>query len=282
MKLKATGGTFMPLMKTYVIITALFFIPILLPAQQQVKKGRWFIGHSIGGPAYETTSYKTYDKGALVGHTKLSGLFFNLSFTAPNWGGIAANSYQQDNIMTGDEMDSKGMSIILQPTAGFFVQDNLVIGASILLSASSSRSEYTNNDGSSQASSFGAGIGPLIRYYIGDRTKSKPFVGLESRFTLYSFKQKANNSQMATVYRSERDQDNKNLMVLPQLGYAWFPGKRWALELRLEYKYIHTKVESVERSFTNNVMNMDYPRRSSSTETRYGVGVTAGVAFTLN
>jgi hypothetical protein len=283
MKPKATGGTFMSLMKINVIIAVLFLIPILLPAQQQTKKGRWFIGHTIGGPAYETTNYKTYNNsGALAGHTKVSGFFFNLSFTGPNWGSMAANSYQQEDIMTGDEVDNKAMSITLQPTAGFFVRDNLVIGASVLLSGSSSRSEYTQNNTTARANSFGVGIGPLVRYYIGDRTKSKPFVGLESRYAIYSFKQKQNSSQAATTYRNERDQDNKNLMVVPQLGYAWFPGKRWVLELELKYEYNRMKSEATEQSFTNNVMNMGYPRKSSSTNTQHSIGVSAGVAFTLN
>jgi hypothetical protein len=283
MKRSATGGTFMPLMKIIVIIAIIFFIPTLLSAQPQVKKGRWFIGHSIGGPDYEMYSYKTYDNNAaLIGHTKFSGLFFNLSFIGPNWGGISGNSYQQENVLTGEELDNKSMSVTLQPTAGFFVRDNLVIGASVLLSASSSRSGYSENEATNRASSFGAGIGPLLRYYIGNRTKSKPFVGLESRFTMYSFKQKSSSTQAAITYRSERDQDNTSLMVLPQLGYAWFPGKRWILELRLQYRYDHMKAESTERSFTNNVMNMGYPRDATTKEARHAIGVMAGVAFTLN
>lgn len=282
MKPTATGGTFMPLMKAGVLLVILFSISIWVPAQQQVKKGRWFIGHTIGGPAYETTDYKTYNNaGALTGHTRISGVFFNLSFTAPNWGGISGNGYQQEDVLTGEEIDTKGFSINIQPTAGYFVQDNLMIGASIRISTSGSRTDYTTDNATARANSFGAGIGPLVRYYFGHKTKSKPFVGLESEVFFFSAKQKTSSTIATTTYRNERDQDNKQWKAIPMVGYAWFPGKRWILELQLQYEYNNQKINTTESQFTNNVMNMGYPRKSSAKQTRQSIGVTAGVAFTL-
>lgn len=60
------------------------------------------------------------------------------------------------------DSDDKGSSFSINPAAGYLVMDNLVVGANILFSSSTSKNEEIDFSAKSNSITFG----PLVRYYL--------------------------------------------------------------------------------------------------------------------
>jgi outer membrane protein len=125
---------------------------------------------------------------------------------------------------------SKQFSGSLLPSAGYFISKNLLLGAGLPLSLSSSRSQdigsvYGGHDAKSTIT--GVGIAPFVRYYIGS-AKLKPFVGLSYSYVLSN----ANYQSYTGVKSSAKGHTN---VVTPNLGLAYFLTQNVALTATLEY-----------------------------------------------
>lgn len=125
---------------------------------------------------------------------------------------------------------SKLFSGSLVPSAGYFIAKNLVVGAGIPLSLSSSRTQdVLSVYGGFEAKSTitGLGIAPFVRYYLGD-AKLKPFLGLAYSYVL----SKANYQSYTGVKSSAKGHTN---IITPNLGLAYFITRNIALNATLGY-----------------------------------------------
>lgn len=113
---------------------------------------------------------------------------------------------------------SNNTTIGLNPTAGYFVMNNLAVGGTIILSHAQL--------GENKATTFG--IGPLARYYFGQRNV-RPFATGELSFQSVKFKSP-----------TETNTEN-GVNFLLGLGLAAFLNRNVALETIAGYNY--TKLE---------------------------------------
>jgi outer membrane protein W len=133
----------------------------------------------------------------------------------------------------------KQFSGSLTPIAGYFIAKNLVVGAGLPLSLSSSRTkDALSVYGGYEAKSTitGIGIAPFIRYYLGD-AKLKPFLGLSYSYVLT----KANYQSYTGAKSSAKGHTN---VITPNLGLAYFITRNIALNATLGYN-----VQSQNRFF---------------------------------
>lgn len=130
---------------------------------------------------------------------------------------------------------TKRFSASLEPSAGYFIAKNLVIGAGVPLSLTTNRdrgaaSVYSGSETKSTIS--GLGIAPFVRYYLGN-AKLKPFLGLS-----YSYVLSNANYQFSTtpysVYKSTA-QGYTNV-ITPNLGLAYFVTRTVGLNATLGYR----------------------------------------------
>jgi outer membrane protein len=125
------------------------------------------------------------------------------------------------NIPTNDNTD--GYNFTLNPTVGFFLIDNLAIGAGLPIT--SSRTEYNNNGNVDKRSSIG--IAPFVRYYLGASNAKLFFQG---RFGIQHFTAK-NEVNGREINKSSDDAVFAGLGV----GVAFFLNEHVGLEPSLTY-----------------------------------------------
>ena len=134
---------------------------------------------------------------------------------------------------------SRRFSGSLVPSAGYFIAKNLVIGAGLPLSLSTSRTQdaasvYGGYEVKSTIT--GLGLAPFVRYYLGD-AKLKPFLGLS-----YSYVLSTANYQSYTGAKSSATGHTN--VITPNLGLAYFITRTIALNATLGYN-----VQSQSSSF---------------------------------
>lgn len=124
---------------------------------------------------------------------------------------------------------SKQFSGSLLPSAGYFIAKNLVVGAGLPLSLSSSRTTdaYSASGAyESKSTITGIGIAPFIRYYLGE-AKLKPFLGLSYSYVL--------NRAKYQSYSGAKSSEGHTSVITPNLGLAYFITRNIALNATLGY-----------------------------------------------
>ncbi|WP_169921784.1 outer membrane beta-barrel protein [Spirosoma rigui] len=124
---------------------------------------------------------------------------------------------------------SKQFSGSLLPSAGYFIAKNLVVGAGLPLSLSSSSvtDAYSVSKAyESKSTIIGIGIAPFLRYYLGE-AKLKPFLGLSYSYVL----NKANYQS----YSGAKSSEGYTSVITPNLGLAYFITRNIALSATLGY-----------------------------------------------
>ncbi|HYF30302.1 MAG TPA: outer membrane beta-barrel protein [Chitinophagaceae bacterium] len=144
--------------------------------------------------------------------------FLLMVFTVYN---VAAQTEHGNWLIGGSfvlNTNDNSTTIGLNPTAGYFVMNNLAVGGTVILN-------YTKF-GNSRSTTFGAG--PLVRYYFG-QTNIKPFV--HGEFGLISEKTK--------VGANSNTENGINFLLGP--GLAGFLNENVALEALAGYSYTKLK-----------------------------------------
>lgn len=144
---------------------------------------------------------------------------------------------EKGNLMVGGGLISSGMNfqksntsfdISLTPKIGYFLQQNLVVGASLELGADVQKANTT----------FTYDVTPFLRYFITnkdvkDMPKSLvPFLEAGGGFGGRNTRYEDTDGNKTTVT------SNGGLFYV-QPGLAWFLSRNVALELALQYKYIN-------------------------------------------
>ena len=113
--------------------------------------------------------------------------------------------------------ETKNSTYTFSPSVGYFVADNLMVGADVSMNVS--RQEDDNN--TYKQTSFG--IGPFLRYYKFTKNEQFAFYG-DFGFGYASGKDKQNNND-PTKSRAF------NMYLSP--GFTWFPTSHWGIEFQV-------------------------------------------------
>lgn len=118
---------------------------------------------------------------------------------------------------TDSDGDTKTNSFELSPSVGYFVADNLMVGASIYVGTGKTTFGPNNE---TKVTSFGGG--PFARYYMFTKNEAFAFYG-EAGVGFNGTKQvNGNNSRKGSSIGA---------YVAP--GFAWFPTQHWSIDLQL-------------------------------------------------
>jgi hypothetical protein len=127
-------------------------------------------------------------------------------------GGGSFSSYHTDNI-NGNTITTISSSVInLNPGAGYFIIDNLAVGADLTVSFfKQTENRY-----------YVLGIGPFAKYYF----ENGIFAKAETNFTILHGLG-GNNSRQ------------RGYSIAPGVGYAWFLNQKVSLEPAVVYSFNH-------------------------------------------
>ena len=135
----------------------------------------------------------------------------NAQITKGNWmvggSGNFSSTVAESKSSNFPTSESKGMSVNLSPTFGYFVADKLALGVSPVFG-------YSKIDGANNNTSYGAG--PFIRYYL---LKPEKLINILTHISYY--------------YGSSGTSTSNNINF--KTGPAIFLNSSVALELTLEY-----------------------------------------------
>ncbi len=130
---------------------------------------------------------------------------------------ISTNRNKSNSTVT-----SKYTTIQVSPKAGYFVMDNLAIGLSLGLGASSGKTESTS--GNSENSGASIGLEPFVRYYLPQR------IFFQGQFGY------ASSSYKVTYGGTTTKSTNNSTTWAIGAGYAYFLNNNIALEPFLGYR----------------------------------------------
>jgi hypothetical protein len=255
----------------------------------QLQKGHWMISHNMVSIAPYSSEYTNYDQNNKVTSSyKSNGTGFSLAFTAPNWGNAGAGGgktkyYNAANKPTETDKESN-FNVYLNPSAGYFIQDRLLLGAQLLINYYSGNSEssepQTNYSSDRNYKQFSAGIGPEIRYYFGNAASRQLFhAGISSLFSTGKSTDDYNTSHNNQKNTSNREDKSTYYSITFYAGSSWKLGKRWLLESALFSTVNSYKTESEVLNISNNVSTNS--RGSSKSKSNSIIGVRAGLSYTF-
>ncbi|KAA9357517.1 outer membrane beta-barrel protein [Larkinella humicola] len=142
---------------------------------------------------------------------------------------------------------SKGhmLTVNLTPSVGYFVAKNLLAGVSIPFSNTSNSFQ----PGPSDYNNRSIGIGPFIRYYVGN-SSIKPFAAIG--FTYNS---------TATHHGNVLNLNNVNLKgsstnLVPAVGAAWFINRNVLLSAGFGYSFYRSDNEGFMQTFNPNTITI--------------------------
>lgn len=265
-------------MKRFLFIAALF-LQLSAHAQYQVQKGHWFISHAVGGFASTKVDWKIYEEGEPIGRWTTRDNVFRLGFSGPDWGSVETGSGKSKDESGGQESEESGMEIWLQPQAGYFIRDNLMIGASVLMGIDNAKYNETGSSGKDRY--WALGIGPAMRYYFGKNMKRKPFAGFESRFDITREKDINYYFPGFIGDRNEYHTKGSKQMIRPYAGYALFLGKRWTADLRVDYTYTKETSDRTQWYYEDEQLDSDYPKSSKAVITNNTIAISFGISYTF-
>ncbi|RCR69677.1 outer membrane beta-barrel protein [Larkinella punicea] len=139
---------------------------------------------------------------------------------------------------------SKSISGSLAPAVGYFIARNLLIGVTVPFSFNATNLKYG-------ADHFNRtiGIGPAVRYYVG-QSSFKPFVGIS-----YTYARSYGKWRDLDPVRSESITKGYSRTLAPAIGVAYFINRHVLLSAGLSYNLHHREGESRNTTPTNVVSN---------------------------
>ncbi|MBK6998222.1 MAG: porin family protein [Lewinellaceae bacterium] len=129
----------------------------------------------------------------------------------------------------GEKYTSKWNAINISPTAGYFVADGFMVGASLGFLSFGSKSEGADEE--NRVNIFSAS--PMLRYYFKQSGKVRPYAEARGGFMNVSSNDDGDDSNSATLYGAK-------------VGGAIFIGDRTSLDLFLDYNGTSSKDDYFE------------------------------------
>jgi hypothetical protein len=265
-------------MKQLLIAALFILIGFNSYSQYQTQKGRWIITHTIanGGPYWYSS--KSYEDGVLENSYKGKETQINAAFTSPWWGEI---EFEREKYPTPKPSYVKetDLSFSIEPQAGYFIKDNLMIGAAFLAGFDIyNEKEEAEFD---KSNSWYVGLGPVARYYIGNKKKHRAFVGFESRAYVQTGTSRNQYFSNNKLIENSIDRDAFGFRVKPYAGYALFLGKHWTADAHIGFLYEKDDYKGLHKSYTDKVMNNGYPYEQRNVYENKMLSLNVGIAYTF-
>ena len=191
-------------MKKILLMVIAFTLTSALFAQN--KKGNWLVGVGIGG------------------------------------GGASFSKSESSNTTNANinKSDSHGFNIYIDPSAGYYVSDNIVIGTYLGLSFSSYKTDNTNTTSTftSKGKSHYVNLSlyPYARFYFGGKTNGSPFAEVDAGTTFYPSYKGTYSPSTGTGYEYSYDKYNSWNAGL-KIGYEHFINQLIGIEYYIGYSY---------------------------------------------
>ncbi|MVM35286.1 outer membrane beta-barrel protein [Spirosoma sp. HMF4905] len=147
----------------------------------------------------------------------------------------------------------------INPTVGYFVASNLLVGTGIPVSHTSQN--YSAPGYIQNGKTTTIGVSPFARYYVGS-SKLKPYIGLA-----YTFSHNNSHSENSTNTPSETNSNSNATTLTPSIGVAYFLNRNISLDAQLGYNWYSSKTTF------NSV--------TGSTPTFRYTNVTLGIGFNI-
>ncbi|WP_165840909.1 outer membrane beta-barrel protein [Larkinella punicea] len=126
--------------------------------------------------------------------------------------------------------DGHSLSVNLTPSAGYFVARNLLAGVSVPFSNTSN----SYKAGPSDYNNRSIGIGPFIRYYVGN-SNVKPFVGIGFTYNSTAIRYES------LLNLNDIKLKGSSTNLVPAVGAAWFINRNVLLSAGFGYSFYHAK-----------------------------------------
>jgi len=169
---------------------------------------------------------------------------------------VSGNSQNRLDTLYKNNYKSKG--ITLSPTFGYFIKDNIAIGANITFRYLNSKqtNKYTNitpTSRSDKSTSIGYGIGGFVRYYSNINDKFKFF--LQGDLSYLKTEQKVTQSN----YPIDQDYTNNSISCLISPGLVYFVTPNFGIQTtfgNLNYSFNIQKDKT--KSYDNHYITNNY------------------------
>lgn len=264
-------------MKQFLIASLFILIGADSYSQYQTKKGHWILTHTVvnGGPVWYHT--RNYENGVLETSYKGKETNFYAAFN-PTYGGLESSREKYLNEKPA-YVKTSDASFQIEPQAGYFIKDNLMIGAAFI-AGFSFESEKEEGD-VDRSRTWHIGAGPIARYYFGNKKKHRAFVGLESRAFIQTKNRREKYITNNKLEEYKEDGDAVGFRVKPYVGYALFLGKHWTADAHIGFLYDKSDYETVYKSYTDKVIKSGYPYRERSKYDNKTLSLNIGIAYTF-
>ncbi len=248
----------------------------------QLQKGRFLISTNTISFSPAKTETRNYQNNLLLSSIKRNPVGLNFLFRSGNWGSggfvnLNVEQFDAGNNPTSSSKEKQG-NIFLNPTAGYFVRERLMVGVELLIQTGkykyNSSSIGGNNSGDNKEHLLG--IGPELRYYFGKPgSKRFPFAGVSSLL----FTNGGTRNQNTTTFTNNSSSKGNGGSVTPYAGYSWLIGKRWLIEPAVMGNFNTSYSESkVTYTGGGNTTVTNYSSKFKSTSV---AGIRLNVSFTL-
>ncbi len=248
----------------------------------QLQKGRFLISANTISFSPAKTETRNFQNDVLQSTTKEKSSGLSFLFSSDYWGSGGFFNKTTDNFNSTNSpissSKSSGGNIYLNPSAGYFVLDRLLIGVELLIQTGRSKfsSSSLGGNSSSENKERRFGIGPELRYYFGKPgNKQFPFIGISSLLStsrlIYSQKNNINTLDISSK--------GNGASVTPYAGYSWLIGKRWLIEPAVMGNFNTNNANSKTTNINGNnstVSNLESKFKSTSF-----AGIRLNVSFTL-
>ncbi|WP_345249334.1 outer membrane beta-barrel protein [Nibrella saemangeumensis] len=142
----------------------------------------------------------------------------------------------------------------VNPSTGYFIVDNFLVGVGLPLSYSTQR--QGNPTILLRGSSNSLGISPYVRYYVG-QSNVKPYLGVSySIATSYGRYTNLINSPQRTVNRGN------SMQFTPSAGVAYFLTRNVSLDTQVGYHWVRSRMTSKADGLSENKFTTIYRNAS--------------------
>jgi hypothetical protein len=147
---------------------------------------------------------------------------------------------------------SKSNSITITPTFGYFVQNNLAIGANVTLTYNGTKNTDEKTNSTSNSTSLGYGIGGFVRYYSDITDKFKFF--LRGSVSILN-----SESKYTAAFQKDQDYVTNTLTLSIVPGFVYFVTPKFGLETTFgNLNFSSSLRKDKEVSYDNHYVTQNY------------------------
>ena len=188
------------------------------------------------------------------------------------------SDYKHSGVLSSSNKSS-GFGMSIYPTAGYFITDKFVVGASLNIGFSNYKYDYSNSLGQkttdSKSSDFSLGLDPFVRYYFPGKEKLRFYGQIQGGVdTELSYNSESTSYNTSTgvadfKYKTNYLTKPKTVSVGALFGLNYFLSENVALNTSLGYYYS-------KYTYEYNDETTDLATNATTTGTNFGYSNNSG------